>query len=382
MGRRNRKKKIFTQPAVATAPTVLEKKVEPIKPSAPLVQQPSNFIPRSQWFTSGCPVLQLSPLAFLKWQFLCNCANVEVGAFGISKSAENQAGLLYIEDMVVLDQECTSISTEFDEDAVLKYYDALDENDIDLRRGVRVWFHTHPEMSANPSSTDEDTFVKCFGNRDWAVMAILSKTNDMYARITLTAGGIRLNQEMDIIVDWPKIGDALEKVIKSLEKWKTALSERVKKPNPMAEFTQSFYDMHRHLYQVQQPQIFPNLANLIKPQPGDTQPLTPVAPESLAIANDEELKIEILTHESMKNDFADYAEHCGWLEYEEGIFYPDYIEPTNLVSIEHEWKKLCDSFERAYEYKLSEQMRLKRVWSAGEFSDCPMAEFVDEEVPF
>ena len=48
--------------------------------------------------------------------------------------------------------------------------------------------HTHPGDSASPSGTDEETFARCFGNSDWAIMFILARGGQTYARLALNTG--------------------------------------------------------------------------------------------------------------------------------------------------------------------------------------------------
>ena len=55
-------------------------------------------------------------------------------------------------------------------------------------RFARIWVHTHPGKSPHPSITDEETFQRCFGNSDWAVMFILARGGQSYARLRLNAG--------------------------------------------------------------------------------------------------------------------------------------------------------------------------------------------------
>ncbi|PHS04717.1 MAG: hypothetical protein COA78_16200 [Blastopirellula sp.] len=40
--------------------------------------------------------------------------------------------------------------------------------------------HTHPDNSAQPSPTDEETFLRVFGKAEWALIFILAKENQSY----------------------------------------------------------------------------------------------------------------------------------------------------------------------------------------------------------
>ena len=52
----------------------------------------------------------------------------------------------------------------------------------------RLWLHTHPGRSAQPSETDERTFARCFGNADWSVMFVLAGGGQTYARLRFGVG--------------------------------------------------------------------------------------------------------------------------------------------------------------------------------------------------
>ena len=62
----------------------------------------------------------------------------------------------------------------------------------------RIWIHTHPEISAQPSITDEETLARVFAKAEWAVMFILSKTDDVYCRLRFNVGP---GGEMEIPVE-------------------------------------------------------------------------------------------------------------------------------------------------------------------------------------
>lgn len=128
--------------------------------------------------------LTFSPLAWLKLQFFCHAGDTEIGGFGIS--AQNNH--LYVEDFVTLKQETSAYSVYFDDTAVADHFDRWVDAGYPPYRFSRLWLHTHPGNSALPSSTDEETFRRVFGENDWAVMGILSRAGHTYARIGLSAG--------------------------------------------------------------------------------------------------------------------------------------------------------------------------------------------------
>jgi len=143
--------------------------------------------------------LIFSPLAWLKLRLFLHTDEVEVGFFGIS-SADN---LLYVEDLVAPKQTVSQVTVAFDDVAVADHFDRCADAGIGPARCGRIWVHTHPGQSPEPSSVDEATFTRVFGDCDWAVMAIVARGGATYARLAFNAGpgGQTL---LPVEVDWER----------------------------------------------------------------------------------------------------------------------------------------------------------------------------------
>jgi len=85
-------------------------------------------------------------------------------------------------------QLCTYVSVRFDDGAVADFFDAQVDQGRKPAQFARIWVHTHPGNSAQPSGTDEETFARCFGSSDWALMFILARGGNAYARLRFSAG--------------------------------------------------------------------------------------------------------------------------------------------------------------------------------------------------
>jgi proteasome lid subunit RPN8/RPN11 len=130
------------------------------------------------------PRLRFSPTAWAKLLSLRNKGPTEVGGFGIAPSDD----LLYVKDMQLVQQACTSVSVVFDDAAVAEFFDAQIEEGRRPEQFARIWIHTHPGESAQPSFVDEETFERVFGPCDWAVMFILARGGATYCRLRFRAG--------------------------------------------------------------------------------------------------------------------------------------------------------------------------------------------------
>jgi proteasome lid subunit RPN8/RPN11 len=172
--------------------------------------------------TNRPPRLTFSPLAWLKLQFLCHAGPTEVAAFGLAAADDP----LYLEDILVVRQRATPVTVAFDDEAVADLFDRMVDAGIPPERFARVWLHTHPGASVEPSGTDEQTFHRVFGGCDWAVMAILSRIGNTYARLTFNSGpGGSLN--LPVCVDWSGLPEALPLLAGLLADWERDYCEKV-----------------------------------------------------------------------------------------------------------------------------------------------------------
>ena len=129
--------------------------------------------------------------------FFLHAGETEVGGFGVCGPDDP----LYVRDFVTVEQIVSAASVEFLDAAVADYFDRCVDAGLRPDRFARIWCHTHPADSPEPSSTDEQTFARVFGGCDWAVMFIVSRTQRTYARLSFAAGpgGEVL---LDVAVDW------------------------------------------------------------------------------------------------------------------------------------------------------------------------------------
>ena len=130
------------------------------------------------------PALRFTPYAWAKLRYLRDLGPTEVGGFGISSLADP----FLVEDVQLVPQLCTAVTVRLHDEGVADYF----EEQVDLGRSpqefARIWVHTHPGNSAQPSHIDEVTFADAFGKTDWAVMMILAHEDQTYARLRFGIG--------------------------------------------------------------------------------------------------------------------------------------------------------------------------------------------------
>jgi hypothetical protein len=130
------------------------------------------------------PALRISPYAWAKLVYLRDAGPTEIGGFGISGSDD----LLLLQDVRLVRQQCDVASVALEDAAVADFFDEQVELGRRPEEFGRVWVHTHPGSSAEPSSIDEETFARVFGRCEWAVMFIVAAGGASYARLQFGVG--------------------------------------------------------------------------------------------------------------------------------------------------------------------------------------------------
>jgi proteasome lid subunit RPN8/RPN11 len=129
-------------------------------------------------------MLRFSPTAWAKLLYFRDKSDNEVGGFGITDPDD----LLFVKEIVTVQQEVTGISVKFDDEAVGQFFD----EQVDLGRKpeqfARIWLHSHPGDSPEPSGKDEETFERVFGSCQWAAMVIVAQDDSTYARLSFNVG--------------------------------------------------------------------------------------------------------------------------------------------------------------------------------------------------
>lgn len=141
--------------------------------------------------------LAFTPYAWAKLLHLRDAGKTEVGGFGITPPDD----LLLVEDIAVPKQECSVASVDFDDDSVAEMMERLLDQGYEPCQTMRIWIHTHPGDSAQPSGTDWETFRKVFGRFDWRAMFILANGGNTYCRIRCERP-ITIEADARTIIDW------------------------------------------------------------------------------------------------------------------------------------------------------------------------------------
>ena len=158
--------------------------------------------------------------------YIGECEN-EIGWLGTAYSDEKD---IFISDMMLFDQEVSSVTTDIDDEALSKFGEQLlkEEDGVEKWNNIRVWGHSHVNMQTNPSSTDDEQMEE-FENigHDWFVRIIGNKKGDLRVDLYRYDIGVvyhkmpweilRTKEEIEIIELIQSLEEELEKIDEELE---------------------------------------------------------------------------------------------------------------------------------------------------------------------
>ena len=150
----------------------------------------------------GRPAVRFSPSAWAKLLYLRDAGPTEVGAFGLSEPDDP----LRVLDVLTVAQCASIASVRLADEAVADFFDAQVDAGRRPEQFARLWIHTHPGNSAEPSSLDFETFDRVFSDCDWSAMIILARGGQTSARLRFgvgPGGQVKLPVEVDYSRPFP-----------------------------------------------------------------------------------------------------------------------------------------------------------------------------------
>ena len=128
--------------------------------------------------------LRFCPTAWAKLLYFRDKSDNEIGGFGVTEAED----LLFVKEFVTVKQQVTAVSVKFDDEAVSDYFDTQVDLGRKPKQFGRIWLHSHPGDSPEPSMIDEETFERVFGNCQWAVLFVVAQDNKTYAKLSFNVG--------------------------------------------------------------------------------------------------------------------------------------------------------------------------------------------------
>ena len=178
------------------------------------------------------PIVEFTPLAYLKMQSLVQNAKEEIGWHGLVAKADN---VYKVYDIIVYPQTVTAVTVSTDE---VEYANWLMSYPDEVFNDIRLHGHSHVNMGVSPSSTDTDFYNNLLNNLlddDYYIFMIINKKNELNIWIYDSPNNI-IFETKDIQVN-VKIGDL------ELNEWYSEnVKANVKKPITRKQKERRWYD--------------------------------------------------------------------------------------------------------------------------------------------
>ncbi len=134
--------------------------------------------------------------------------DTEFSAFGFMPDVATRE----ITDLFVPLQYNSPGGTHMDDEGVAKLFSLLSEEGLEHEQYGRVWIHSHPTFSVQPSGTDWSTLKRTFGRCPWVLMIIVSLdggkfNSSVHLRVNSPMGCATrklAKLEIDYARGWPK----------------------------------------------------------------------------------------------------------------------------------------------------------------------------------
>lgn len=141
--------------------------------------------------------LKFTPYAWAKLIWMRDRGDTEVAGYGITATEDP----LLVTDFVLVKQECTGASFEFDDDDAVEFMERMTDAGLPPWAYANILIHTHPGDSPSPSGTDEKNFVKAFSHPNWAIMFIIAQGGETYCRLKINVGPGAI-KTIGVAIDW------------------------------------------------------------------------------------------------------------------------------------------------------------------------------------
>lgn len=130
------------------------------------------------------------PEARAKMEMYCELCAKEIGWLGFVKKCPG-AGYL-ITDVVLLKQEVHATTTEIDPAALLDFWA---QTPVEQQADIKLWGHSHVNMSPSPSGQDDSQMDYFKDGNDWFIRLITNKKGDMNITIYDFANGVEIHDD-------------------------------------------------------------------------------------------------------------------------------------------------------------------------------------------
>lgn len=150
--------------------------------------------------------------AFDKMRLYVDLCEDEIGWLGYVEKLKDEQGYV-VTDVFLLDQEVHGTTTELSPDAIVKYYNELDdEGRENFLNKCKIWGHSHVNMSPSPSGQDDSQGLELSKDADDFYIRLITNKKGEY-NITFYDKTIKAKVMTDEVILYNPEGIELRKQI-------------------------------------------------------------------------------------------------------------------------------------------------------------------------
>ena len=161
-------------------------------------------------------------------------SSLEIGWLGTARRFSNQ---IFIDDVFLFKQEVHSTTTEITTEGLNDFAMELlsQEDGVEIWNNMKVWGHSHVNMSTSPSSQD-DKQIEVFSQNadDFFIRIIANKKDDFRIDLYDYTTGV-IYEQLPYEVDYGEDKDIIESLYKKIEEITEAINLRIKPNETMVE---------------------------------------------------------------------------------------------------------------------------------------------------
>lgn len=153
--------------------------------------------------------LRFTQYAWRKLIWMRDRQKKEVAGWAVTDPDDN----LLVRDIAILPQIVTYATFDFDKQGMSDYTVRRVREGMQPNQFLRVWIHTHPGESAEPSTKDLETFRRDLAEYEWQVMFIIGETGKYTCTMRLrlenglvaeTALPVEMHMDPAHVEEWEK----------------------------------------------------------------------------------------------------------------------------------------------------------------------------------
>lgn len=141
----------------------------------------TEFETKLEIIESKIPSINILDVALQKMKIYVDECPDEIGWLGV---ASREGSLVTIRDVILFDQDVHATTTEITPEGLSQFAEELvkEEGGVELWNNIKVWGHSHVNMSTSPSGQD-DSQMEVFedSGHEWFVRIIANKKGELVA---------------------------------------------------------------------------------------------------------------------------------------------------------------------------------------------------------